>query len=42
MHVGSAVIGWTFVYVLMLGVLSALWPIARAVRAPLTKTLQDE
>ena len=42
MHVGSGVIGWTFVYVLMLGVLSALWPIARAVRAPLTKTLQDE
>jgi len=42
MHVGSSVIGWTFVYVLILGVLSALWPIARAVRAPLTKTLQDE
>jgi hypothetical protein len=29
-------------YVLMLGVLSALWPIARAVRVPLTKALQDE
>lgn len=42
MHVGSAVIGWTFMYVLILGVLSALWPIARAVRAPLTRTLQDE
>jgi putative ABC transport system permease protein len=42
MRVGSSVIGWTFVYVLMLGVLSAPWPIARAVRAPLTKTLQDE
>lgn len=42
MRVGSSVIGWTFVYVLILGVLSALWPIARAVRAPLTKTLQDE
>jgi putative ABC transport system permease protein len=42
MHVGSAVIGWTFMYVLILGVLSALWPIAQAVRAPLTKTLQDE
>lgn len=42
MHVGSGVIGWTFAYVLMLGVLSALWPIARAVRAPLTRTLQDE
>lgn len=42
MHVGSGVIGWTFVYVLTLGVLSALWPIARAVRAPLTRVLQDE
>lgn len=42
MHVGVGVIGWTFVYVLILGVLSAPWPIARAVRAPLTKTLQDE
>ena len=42
MHVGTAVIGWTFAYVLILGVLSALWPIARAVRAPLTRTLQDE
>lgn len=42
MHVGAAVIGWTFAYVLILGVLSALWPIARAVRAPLTRTLQDE
>lgn len=42
MHVGVGVIGWTFVYVLILGVLSALWPIARAVRAPLSKTLQDE
>jgi putative ABC transport system permease protein len=42
MHVGAGVIGWTFAYVLILGVLSALWPIGRAVRAPLTKTLQDE
>lgn len=42
MHVGTAVVGWTFVYVLILGVLSALWPIARAVRAPLTRALQDE
>ena len=42
MHVGTAVIGWTFAYVLILGVLSALWPIARAVRAPLTRVLQDE
>ncbi|HET6912424.1 MAG TPA: ABC transporter permease [Rhodanobacteraceae bacterium] len=42
MHVGAGVIGWTFAYVLILGALSALWPIARAVRAPLTRTLQDE
>lgn len=42
MHVGAGVIGWTFAYVLILGVLSALWPIVRAVRAPLTKALQDE
>lgn len=42
MHVGAGVIGWTFAYMLILGVLSALWPITRAVHAPLTKTLQDE
>jgi putative ABC transport system permease protein len=42
MHVGASVVGWTFAYVLILGVLSALWPIARAVRTPLTRTLQDE
>ena len=42
MHVGAAVVGWTFAYVLILGVLSALWPITRAVRAPLTRVLQDE
>jgi hypothetical protein len=42
MRVGAGVIGWTFAYVLILGVLSALWPIAHAVRAPLTRTLQDE
>jgi len=42
MHVGAGVVGWTFAYVLILGVLSALWPIARAVRAPLTRVLQDE
>jgi ABC-type antimicrobial peptide transport system permease subunit len=42
MHVSTSVVGWTFVYVLILGVLSAIWPIVRAVRAPLTRTLQDE
>ncbi|WHZ19515.1 MAG: hypothetical protein OJF55_001664 [Rhodanobacteraceae bacterium] len=42
MHVDAGVIGRTFAYVLILGVLSALWPITRVVRAPLTKTLQDE
>jgi putative ABC transport system permease protein len=42
MHVGAGVIGWTFAYVLVLGVLSSIWPISRAVRASLTRTLQDE
>lgn len=42
MRVDNSVIGWTFAYVLILGVLSALWPITRAVGAPLTKALQDE
>lgn len=42
MHVDGSVIGWTFAYLLLLGLLSALWPIARAVRAPLTRVLQDE
>jgi len=41
-QVGARVIGCTFAYVLILGALSALWPIVRAVRAPLTRTLQDE
>ena len=42
MYVDHGVVAWTFAYVLMLGVLSAAWPIIRAVRAPLTRTLQDE
>ena len=42
MHVGASVVGWTFAYLLLLGLLSALWPITRAVRAPLTRSLQDE
>lgn len=42
MRVDAYVVGWTFAYALILGVLSALWPIVRAVRAPLTRTLQDE
>lgn len=42
MHVDASVVGWTFAYLLLLGFLSALWPITRAVRAPLTRALQDE
>jgi putative ABC transport system permease protein len=42
MRVNASVIVWTFAYVLILGVLSAFWPIAHAVLAPLTRTLQDE
>ncbi|MDE2271851.1 MAG: FtsX-like permease family protein [Xanthomonadaceae bacterium] len=42
MHVDASVVGWTFGYLLILGMLSAPWPIMRAVRAPLTRTLLDE
>lgn len=42
MHVGVSVVGLTFAYVLVLGVLSACWPIARVLHAPLTKVLRDE
>jgi putative ABC transport system permease protein len=42
MDIDAGVVGWTFAYVLILGVLSALWPITRAVRAPLTRALQGE
>lgn len=42
LRVDGSVIGWTFAYLLGIGVLSAIWPTIRAVRAPLTKALQDE
>ncbi|MGH8190781.1 MAG: ABC transporter permease [Rhodanobacteraceae bacterium] len=42
MQVDGHVIGWTVVYLLVIGLLSAIWPIVRAVRAPLTRALQDE
>jgi putative ABC transport system permease protein len=42
LHVGLGVALSTIAYTVALGVLAALWPITRAVRAPLTKTLQDE
>lgn len=42
MRVDGGVIGWTVAYLLLLGSLSAIWPIARTVRAPLTRALQDE
>lgn len=42
MLVDGSVIGWTVAYLLILGFLASLWPIVRAVRAPLTKALQDE
>lgn len=42
LHVDLAVVAWTFAYVLLLGLLSALWPILRAVHAPLTRTLQGD
>lgn len=42
LHVGPAVALQTIAWTVALGILAALWPITRAVRAPLTKALQDE
>lgn len=42
MHVDGSVAGWTLAYLLAIGLLSALWPIWHAVRAPLTRAPQDE
>lgn len=42
LRIDAAVIGWTATYLLLLGFLGALWPIWHAVRAPLTRALQDE
>ena len=42
MHVDGKVAGWTFAYLLLIGCLSAVWPIARAMRAPLVRALHDE
>lgn len=42
LRVDGSVVLWTVAYVLILGVLSALWPITQALRTPLTKTLHGE
>jgi putative ABC transport system permease protein len=42
MHVDCGIAGWTFAYLLLIGCLSALWPIARAVRTPLVGALHGE
>lgn len=42
MHIDANVAISTVAYLLVLGMLAALWPIVRAVRAPLTRALQDE
>ncbi len=42
LRVDGSVIGWTVVYLLAIGILSAIWPVIRALRAPLTHALQDE
>jgi putative ABC transport system permease protein len=42
MHIDVNVVVWTLIYLLLLSALSALWPIVRAVRAPLTHALQRE
>ncbi|HEX7340810.1 MAG TPA: FtsX-like permease family protein [Rhodanobacteraceae bacterium] len=42
LHVSTGVIWRTLVYLLILAAISAAWPIWSAVRAPLTKALQDE
>lgn len=40
--VGATVAVLTVAYTLVLGIIAAAWPVARAVRAPLTRALQDE
>lgn len=42
LFIGPSVMLSTITYTIVLGALSAIWPIAHAVRAPLTKALQDE
>lgn len=42
LRVGPWVAAQTIAYTLVLGLIAALWPIARAVRAPLTRALQGE
>lgn len=42
LHVGPAVALSTILYTVVLAIIAAFWPIARAVRAPLTRALQDE
>ncbi len=42
LRVDGSVIGWTVLYLLAIGILSAIWPVIRALRAPLTRALQDE
>lgn len=42
LRVDGSVIGWTLVYLIVIGGLSAIWPIVRAIRAPLVDALHDE
>lgn len=42
LRVDAGVVGWTLAYLLLVGALAAAWPIARALRAPLTRALQEE
>lgn len=42
LRVDGSVITWTVVYLLSIGLLSAVWPIMRTLRAPLGRALQGE
>lgn len=41
LRVDAGVAGWTFIYVLLIAGLSALWPVAHTVTAPLAAALHD-
>lgn len=42
LQVDVGVIAWTVAYLLVIGLLSAVWSTVRAVQSPLTRTLQNE
>lgn len=42
LRVDSSVAGWTIAYLVVIGILSAILPVVRAVRTPLTRALHEE